>query len=305
MTGILLLVSACGQAQDSLTARLDSLFARAARWEVGSDVDTVRAARDTLALLGDTALDYVFENKMKTVSGLELRALENLFKRLQLRARPRLVRCFTDPNDTVRANAFYLVGKIKDTVLADTVAALLKTESSPRVKRSAIDCLGRLGLKRSAEEIRPFLSDTSEKLRFTAGVALGRIGRDFRDVMACLHDRNTMIRQAGLVGLQNQPGSLDTLLLLLSGKKPQLIHIKALGLLLRENDFPARDTESALRTLILLLENPDPVIRAWAVWAVAPVADQTTITRLSLMLQTEDHPLVKGEIENLLRERGR
>lgn len=299
---IWILLSLCPQDKDSLTLRLDSLFARASRWEVGTDADTARAARDTLIKLRDTTLDYIFAYKMNTAESIELRAMEIIFKGLAIEARPRLMATLAHENDTVRSNAFYLIGQIKDTMFADTVASLLKTEKKPGVKRRAIHTLGELGLARSAGVIKPYLRDTSERMRFASVVALGKIKADPEIIADMLSDRSVLVREAAETGLETS-NSLGILLDRLgkSSGRERINYLRAIGLATRKSK--PSDDESALarRAIFPLLDSPLANERAWAVWVLSPIANAGTKTKFALMTQTETDPFVLWCLEEALK----
>jgi len=292
----------CPEEKDSLTLRLDSLFARASRWEVGTDADTARAARDTLIKMRDTTLDYIFKYKMNTGESLELRAMEVIFKGLAIEARPRLLATLAHDNDTVRSNALYLVGQIKDTMFADTVASLLKTEKRPGVKRRALYTLGELGLARSADVVKPYLKDTSERMRFTATVALGKIKADPEIIAAMLLDRSILVREAAETGLETSDG-LRILLDRLgkSSGRERINYLRAIGLLARKSKPTEDESALARRAIFPLLDSPLANERAWAAWALSPIADQGTRTKFALMTQTEADPFVLWCLEEALK----
>jgi HEAT repeat protein len=299
---IWLLLAICHENKDSLTLRLDSLFARASRWEVGTDADTARAARDTLIKMKDLALDYIFKYKMNTGESLELRAMEVIFKGLQIEARPRLLSALTHENDTVRSNAIYLVGQIKDTVFADTISALLKAEKRLGVKRRAIYTLGELGLARSADVVKPYLKDTSERMRFAATVALGKIKTDPEALCGMLSDKSLLVREAAETGLESSGGL--TILLERLGKsscRERVNYLKAIGLVARKSKPSEEESARVRRAVFPLLDSPSASERAWAVWALAPVADEGTRTKFSLMAQTESDPFALWCLEEGLK----
>lgn len=297
----LILFCLCPEERDSLTLRLDSLFARASRWEVGTDADTARAARDTLIKLRDTTLDYIFRYKIGTGESLELRALEVIFKGLSLEVRPRLLSALTHENDTVRSNAIYLIGQIKDTVFADTIASLLKTEKRPGVKRRAIYTLGELGLPRGADVVKPYLSDTSERMRLAAVVAIGKLKTDPGLLCGMLSDKSVLVREAAETGLEAS-GNAGSLLdhLAKSSGQDRIACLKALGLVLRKSKPLDDECARARRAVFPLLDSPLATERAWAAWALSPIADQGTRTKFALMSQTEADPFVLWCLEEAI-----
>ncbi|MEO0210578.1 MAG: HEAT repeat domain-containing protein [candidate division WOR-3 bacterium] len=292
----------CPEGKDSLTLRLDSLFSRASRWEVGTDADTARAARDTLIKMRDTTLDYIFKYKIGTSESLELRALEVILKGLGLEARPRLLAAMTHENDTIRSNAIYLVGQIKDTMLADTIANLLRTEKKPGVKRRAVYALGEMGLPRSADVVKPYLSDTSERMRLAATVALGKIKAYPDALCTVLMDKSVLVREAAETGLENC-GRVDPLLERFgkSSGRERVNCLKAIGLVLRKSKPKDEEAARARRALFPFLDSQSPTERAWTVWAISPVSDEGTRIKLNLMAQTETDPFVLWCIEEALR----
>ncbi len=287
MGPLVLLLAKCPEPRDTLEKHLESLWERASRWEVGSQVDTVRAARDTLVQYGEAALRFAY-GKMKTTSPLELRALKNLFLRFGPAARDWLKKALADSSDTVRAVACYLIGEVRDTFLAEGVAERLSDPSS-RVRRSAVSALGKLGIGRYAEKIAPFLEDTSPRTRAAAAGALGKLGADSLLIRA-LGDENLPAATAAQRGIKDP----ETLLPLV--EKGNLRAIQALGLALRRGEA-SFDTVRVRRALFKLLDDHNPAIRGWAWWAIAPLKNEALRVKALLAKETEEDPFVLWALE--------
>ncbi len=286
MGPVVFLFVKCPEPADTQRAHLEKLWERASRWEVGSQADTVRAARDTLASYGVKALQFAY-GKMKTTSPLELRALKNLFLRFGPDAREWLRKALSDPSDTVRAVGAYLAGELKDTFLAEPVAELLG-DSSPRVRRSAISALGKMGLGRYAGEIEVFLRDTSARTRAVAAAALGKLGADSL-LLKALKDENLVPATAAQRGLKNPKVLIEKV------KSKDIRAIQALGLLLRRGEEV--DTVAVRRALFKLLDEPDPRVRGWAWWALWPLRNEAARVKALLARETEEDPFVLWVLE--------
>ncbi|MBU1935952.1 hypothetical protein KKG05_01005, partial [bacterium] len=87
---------------------VEKIFKTAALWEVTENRERVRRARKALIAKGEPAVKWVAENKMETKSGLEIRAIEELFKVLPDVATPYLAQALQDTELQKQKNAAFL-----------------------------------------------------------------------------------------------------------------------------------------------------------------------------------------------------
>jgi len=105
---------------------IKELFAIAAGWEVGTDqnIARIRKARDIMLTRETEATEYIFENKLKTKSGLEFRAVIDLAKRSD-HFKAKLSDGLAHPHRRAVGNTISIIGILSLTEYLDTFADLL------------------------------------------------------------------------------------------------------------------------------------------------------------------------------------
>lgn len=188
---------------DSLNLPVDSVFRVAATWEVGNAVKRVRRARRQLVQYGTAALSYVFQHKIDTKDGLELRAIEELVRALPDSALPLLLRTLRDTRLLARSNAAYLLGKLGSRAGESVDSVLLAMRDKRITARRAAATLGDIGEARVAPQLLPLLRDRFEPTRIAAAEACAKLKNPVAvpALIGCLSDHLFTVRSAAELAL--------------------------------------------------------------------------------------------------------
>ena len=152
---------------DSL-APIKEIFAIASEWEVGSAVQRVRKARTIMLFRADEAAEYVIGHKMKSKSGLEYRAMEELVRKSEL-FKTKLFAVLDSEDSLSVKNAMSLISATGDSLLLDFVSNLLQQR---KYVPSALGVLANIKSVRSIELLAPFMQHSSERYRYIAARSL-------------------------------------------------------------------------------------------------------------------------------------
>ncbi|MBI3099801.1 MAG: HEAT repeat domain-containing protein [Planctomycetes bacterium] len=275
--------------------RLDELYRTASLWQVGSNVEKVETARKALIAYGTPAVRYVL-GKLDTDRTLELRAIQAVIDGVgATTAVPLLLPLLESSKPNVRRNAIDLCAQLK---AGEAVEPIAKSLDDPAFILPAIRALGELGVAEAVPRILPALKNERETVRIAACTSLGKLKdpRAVPDLIAALEDPLATVRYPAQWAL----GALGTAATescaqALSGARPRS-RLHLVQVLASCGDGPA------MAALQKLLKDEDWAVRGFAVAGLArfsePAAMQTT---LKGMLQTEEHPFVRGKLEEALK----
>lgn len=154
------------------SAPIDSLFAVASEWEVGSAVERVRAARAILLSRKDEAVPYALQSKINTRSGLEYRALEALLKDAPEMARG-LYPLIQGADSLAAKNAMSLLAASPDSLLLDEIQVLL---IKGRYIPACLSILGSFKTPEAIDVLSEWLLHPAERFRYIAARSLAQIG---------------------------------------------------------------------------------------------------------------------------------
>ncbi len=243
--------------------RLKRLFDYACMWEVGSAIGKVRTARKILVNEGVKAIKYMFKNRLNTYSGLALRAIIYLSKKIDKDSlRPFIVEGLKSHNDTIVKNCLYIISQIKDTLYKSELERLYKQD---KFSFSAARTMADLKIKGSFAHIKPFLHDKNEVIRQIATAKLARINGNkvCRALFNQLDDKSFSVRQTAALTLAKKNCSIIKLIKMIE-KHPQFIYVYALS----NYDFKkVNDSlyERIFRVVKKLIYSKNPGIRYRAV----------------------------------------
>lgn len=182
---------------------LDSLFAVASEWEVGPNRDRVLAHREELAGRGTEAVEYLVENHMGTLSGLESRAMELVFRENRDTALELLLESLGRIDSLpVRngGNTVYFLGKLEDERARIPLEGLLSREDtlSTGLTVGVVKALGNIGSPQSLPVISSLAESTSSRIRRECAVSLGLIcdGGSVETLMGLSRDPSLDVRSA-------------------------------------------------------------------------------------------------------------
>ncbi|MBN2609244.1 MAG: HEAT repeat domain-containing protein [Candidatus Fermentibacteraceae bacterium] len=172
---------------------LDSLFSVASEWEVGPNRDRVLAHREELAARGREAVEYLVENHMGTLDGLESRAMEIAFGDNVEVSLELLLACL-DRIDSLPVrnggNIVYFLGQLEDGRARIPLERLLASNGdtlSTGLTVGVVKALGEIGNAESLPVIVSLSSHPSGRIRRECAVSLGTIcDRDALEVLRTL-----------------------------------------------------------------------------------------------------------------------
>ena len=158
---------------DSL-ATIDVVFSAAAEWEVGSAVDRVRHARKVLNSRDDEAFDYIFLEKLKTKSGLELRAIVDLFNSSEL-AKEKLNQGLEHEHFRAVSNTIYIIGELQDSSFVETFENMLSENNNVN---SILSALGKLKTEKSIDLLEGYINVENPYTKVITARSLKSINTD-------------------------------------------------------------------------------------------------------------------------------
>lgn len=155
---------------------LDSLFSVAGEWGVRENRERVLAHRGELAARGAIAVDYVLEEHLSTLSGLELRAIEEVVTGNAEYALEMMLRMISGLRGRELRNAIYLLGQMGDSLAAPSLLGILAETDTLGIRLGAVRALGKVGAASALPALHRLLPDSSGRMRRELAVALGEMG---------------------------------------------------------------------------------------------------------------------------------
>jgi len=190
---------------------IEEIFEIASEWGVGDNKNRVTEARAELSKKGEEALDYIFDKKINTKRGLELRAIEKTIKGIEDSL---LVEQYLSENincaiERARKNVFVLIGELEMQSLSDSLISVLGREGTENFRRAIVYAMGKLKEKRAVNKIISFLKE-NEPLKLVSIKALGQIRDEntIDDLYPLISDSSVTVRSAAISSLSK----FDTLI---------------------------------------------------------------------------------------------
>jgi len=293
---------------DTLKAKLEKLFETASKWGVGENKEKVKEAREKLATYGKDALDYIFEEKIKTLKTTELRAILVVIKKNKKESTTYLVNALKSENDTIKRAALWLCAKSKDTTSLPAIVEILKSDTTPRMKARALYAIGEIGDTTAVKEVKRALESENEMVRVRAAAALANMATQslYDTYFKMLSSNEFQVKYQGVRGLAktNKEG-IDWILSKIEkviDVKTQRLLIKALSEALANDSVDEITAAKVRNTLFIFLDEEDPVVRAYTVNALSKVGGESVINRLREKIETETHPLVRWQLKQFLAQ---
>lgn len=185
--------------------------------------------------------------------------------------------------------------------LAERVRALapMLADLDPRVRKSAVIALGRMGCPEATRELCARLNDADEGVRVLACQALGRVAdsASVPALLSCVHDGSAEVRAGVLWALANvvAHGSLTT-------EEREALFSPIVVMAFDPNDGVRADAAAVLGTLrdaratdalTVLLEDTHPRVRANACASLGLLDDEAGLDALLVVAETpSEDPLV-------------
>jgi hypothetical protein len=282
------------------TAPIADVFKEAALWEVGSARKRVKAGKAELFKRGQEAVNYIFDKKIDTKDGLELRPIEDLAKLMPDSMMPRLYKTLYSKDRWAKANAAYLLGKIKAKGAIDSLPLALKEK---RLKpRAVIVAFEDIADTSTVRFIIPYLKDKEEPTRIASARALAKIKntRAIPELYNAIHDKFFTVRiavETALVAI----GDSSLKYLLTKTQDPMIIGIIAvLGAKLDTIDKRAERIDIQ-KIIIPYLDNSQASLRLKAVEALGQFSDLLIKPLLQSKMALETNEFVLEKYKEVLR----
>lgn len=290
-----------------ITTPVESVFATASLWAVGNVRKKVLRARKELIRLGKKALEYVYEHKLDTKSGLESEAVSALMKALPDTAKPYLLRGLRDRRFLARQNSAYWLGEMGGKARDAVDSILLALRENRITPRRAVYALGSIGDSLVIPQIIYLLKDTMEVSRIVTAEACGKLKNPvaIEPLIAALDDRLFTVRSAAEAALvaMGEPAIDPLLRNLVTQTEPALGHtIRALGQIVNKLDTAvAKRTMGKCRTqLRRYLSHSAPFVRLCTVEALGRMLDSETRTLLKISKEREQDLFVINAYRQVL-----
>ncbi len=174
---------------------IDSLFKIASEWEVGKYRKMVPKAREILSQRKKEAIDYIFNKKIKTLKGLELRAIKEVIKENKEISVPYIREILKGENDTSKLNIIYLTGEAEVKEIEKDLWELLKKEKRNLFKSNIIYSLSKLKTE-NFEEFLKYLKEDDIDLKISVIRASGEIKRKklLKNIVPLLENKEALVR---------------------------------------------------------------------------------------------------------------
>jgi HEAT repeat protein len=282
------------------------IFDIASEWGVGDNKNRVEEARAELSKRGREALDCIFDKKINTKRGLELRAIEKTLKGIEDSSmiEEYLSSNINRPEERARKNVFVLIGELEMESLSDSLISVLNREGSEPFRRAIVYAMGKLKEKRALNKIISFLKE-DEPLRLVSVKALGEINdvNTIDDLFALIDDPSVAVRSAAIRSLSQ----FDTLIVPYIEKKIRkdfscellLIGAKAV----KEDSSNYR--QRVKNILFKYIEDSDWKKREYAARGLTILGGEDVEEKFSTLVDTEKSLIVKSIVRRYLDGLGR
>lgn len=286
------------------------VFEEASIWEVGEARTKVKKARKELINLAMEAIEYVVNEKIDTKSGLEIRAIEELARAYPDSIKPFLYTALHDDRRYARANAIYLLGKIKAKDGIDSLLLALKDQRNK--PRGIISAFGDIEDRRVVPDIISYLKHKDEPTRIYTASTLSKLKdpKSVPDLIKALDDHYFTVRSAAEQALVNIGDS--ALPFIIEELKVTIRKSKSLGHIIRASAQIAskldtlenRKERIEVRKMLLgFINNTDHYIRGLAVEGLGKLIDKPTRMILEQMMTEETDEFVLSKYRKVLEEK--
>ncbi|MCX7785055.1 MAG: HEAT repeat domain-containing protein [candidate division WOR-3 bacterium] len=285
-----------------ITGPIEDVFKEASLWEVGSAKKRVRAGRKELLKRGEQAINYIFDKKIATKDGLELRAIEELTKSIQDTSYPDtliknklkklLYQSLYHKDRWARSNSAYLLGKIK---AIDAIDSLILAYHQKRIRaRAMIGAFEDIGDSSIVPIIIPYLKDKEEPTRIASARALAKL-KDPRAIPAlynALNDRFFTVRMSAESALVSI-GDSSLKFLLTKTNDPKILGV--IGVLGAKLDTIEKKNDRAQIINIIkpYLEHSNPSVRLKAVEVLSQFKEAKLILQEKMAIETNEFVIKK------------
>jgi hypothetical protein len=298
---------------------MEQLYRTAALWEVGTNRDRVRDAREKLIAIGADAVKFIVEKHLGYTESLEMRAVEEVLRAHKDLAGPLLVEALkteTEENYRLR-NTFYMCGSIEyDGCVPALLTWLLRASAAPAVQtptpenrqptgalsgralRALIGALGALKPRSAVPALGPFLDYSDDMVVVATANTLKSIG----DVSAVplllkrLESGNLVRRTVGEDAVTGfgEAARKEVFARLKTAEQNPRVLAHYLSIIARVN------IKGDYGRVHRYLKHADDTVRGYAVRAAIVTGGRRAIDDLRGLRKGETSPFVLGEIDRAL-----
>ncbi len=283
---------------------LEDLFRRASKWRVGSAIQEVESARDTIRELGDSAVLYLLNKHIKTDKTLELRALKSIMKDRHPVYMKALRQYINHPNDTIKLSAIYLAGELRD---SGSISQLLEAirDTSLRVKLNAMLSLGKIGDTAYGEVLcRELKKYKREKVEIVALRSIAEMKYDgcLDEIIKKLENGRSVVKYAAINALSKMGKNAFREIIKRLRKKSNFYKVYALVNIVKNDTLlTIEDTALARNVFTRVFKDGDPGMRILAVRGFCRLLDDEGRDVLRKWLFYEKSSDVRFEINRCLK----
>jgi len=280
---------------------IDEVFEIASEWGVGDNKDRVEEAIAELSKRGKEALDYIFDKKIDTKRGLELRAIEKTLKGIEdsLLIEQYLSANINHVEERARKNIFVLIGELEMKSLADSLISVLGREGTEPFRRAIVYAMGKLKEKRSINKIISFLKE-GEPLKLVSIKTLGEINdvNAIGDLFPLIGDSSVTVRSAAIRSLSK----FDTLIVPYIEKKverdfpSEILLVGAKAVKKDSSDY----RERIKKILFKYVEDSDWKKREYAARGLILLGGEDVEKKFEKIIDSEESTIVKSIIRRYL-----
>lgn len=155
-------------------APIEEVFATSAEWEVGSSKQRVKVAREYLIKREKEALQYIKNEKLRTKSGLEMRALTHFVKNSSL-ANSLISYGLNSSEEREVRNAIRLIGDIKDISYLDQLEAFI---ADKKYLGTILSVYGEIADERCSNTLANFTDSENIYIRVITARSLRKINSE-------------------------------------------------------------------------------------------------------------------------------
>lgn len=277
------------------------VFEIASEWGVGDNKKRVTDARVELSKRGREALEYIFDKKINTKEGLELRAIEKTLKGIEdsSMVEEYLSSNFNHPDERARKNIFVLVGELEVKSLSDSLVLVLGREGSENFRRAIVYAMGKLKEERAVDKIISFLEE-DEPLKLVSIKALGEINdaNSIDYLFPLVNSKSVTVRSAAISSLSK----FDTLIVPHIEKKvkgdfaSELLLVAAKAVKKDSSDYKQR----VKNILFEHVEDSDWEKRKYAARGLIILGGEDVEEKFNVIIDSEESPIVKSIIRRYL-----
>jgi hypothetical protein len=268
---------------------VEQIFHDAALWEVTDNREKVRRGRLALIAKGMEAVHWVAANKLGTTSGLERRAIIELYKEYPDSAKPLLLEALDSGSYDTRRNVLALFAEMKTAGITELLLDKLHRPGFENLRPALLSTLGDIGDTLAAPMIVHYTTSEVERERIAALNALGNLHYPpaYDAILDALQDELYTVRSAAIYAVSGQKSDIIPALeaRFESRETTELEGLMLSVAVLADRwsaDEKAKKSIKRLEPLVRrFLEHPNPRVKGAAIVAAASVLPEKSFRKIA------------------------